>query len=154
MAAAAGDKLDRALAKDQIYQAEAAADELEALAAKDPAGRAELGKRAAKIASLRSNVKELNGLLQELRSNDGWEFATEVKKKEITVHFKIPKGSPFVLTKARKVIRPVPGKPLTYTFVALCSLFAEVRRRGGGCIRSARTLTDLRPPLLARHDAD
>lgn len=121
------DQFDRAVAKDQIYECDRLATEMEALAKKKGGNaREELDKRAEVVAKIRQDEKELTELLTEIKSNDGWKQCYHSKKNGITVHFKKTPGSPFISTKARKVIPPAPGKSLADNFVNLISLFAEV----------------------------
>ncbi|GBG30138.1 Hypothetical Protein FCC1311_063582 [Hondaea fermentalgiana] len=122
--ASAWEAFDKAVELDKPYEAERCANELEAIASTNHEAAQELDKRKDAVQRVREDVEEVTRLLSEIKSDEGWTKSYD--KKGITVHFKKQEGTPFLVTKAAKVFPAVPGKPITYTFMALVSLFAEV----------------------------
>jgi len=115
---------DDAVAKDKVYECVELAEELALLAQKgNSEARKFLVEKKEIIQSVKDDLKLLTGLLKEIREDDSWTLASQ--KKGVSVHFKQPEGSPFVMTKTMYNIKPKPGSSLTDTFVAFSSLIAE-----------------------------
>lgn len=115
---------DEAVALDKPYEAQRLAKRAEELAESSVETQEAYNRRKKAIHRVLREARELENLLAEIDSLEGWTKSLE--KDGVAVFFKKEEGSPFLVTKSSKTFSAVPGKPATYTFLALVSLFAEV----------------------------
>jgi len=116
------DELDQAIKNDQVYLCRDLLEHMDPAVSKSSVVRSYFEKHEEVLQNLRSDIENLDTLLGQLNTDEGWKLAS--KNSKVTVYFQKKEDSPFLMTKAETLLEANLGS-LPTLFVKLLSLFNE-----------------------------